>query len=86
MMYFTSSALVVLILAVTANASVIPLITSVGLTQQTVDLNGVRGVLLSGHPANLVLASPAVLGGQSLIVSPPVVHVAAPVVLAPAEA
>lgn len=74
-MMLSISTVVVLVLAVTSNASVIPLITSAGLVQQTVDINGVRGVVLSAGPsANLVLASPTVVGGQALVVNPWGVH------------
>lgn len=72
-MQFVTSILVGLMLALAVNAAVIPVITSAGLVQQTVDLNGVRGVLLSAGPssANLVLASPSVVGGQALVVGNP---------------
>lgn len=71
-MQFTTSALLVLVIAVAAQASVIPLITTTGLSQKTVDINGVRGVALGANPsAQLVVAQPAVLGGQALIVGNP---------------
>lgn len=74
-MQFTTSACLVLALALSTHASIIQLIPSAGLAQRTININGINGVqgtiLSAATSGNLVLASPSVIGGQSLIVGNP---------------